>query len=290
MKRALAAIATLSAIAAACALAESGLLPVDGGVAVDANLPEACATLDAACLGTLAQSGTWTPVALAAGACGADWSSVHLKTNPHDTATSCACGACSVVGAYACEAGVPIVGGNGGGDSPFMTATPGQCSNGNATQHLLAHGQSATGAVGCFAPNDAGAGASADDLALCVPGCAADFCGGAQQCVMAEGDVACPSGFTLAAHAGTDVDPGCAPCPCEAGPPGACTGTITAFYQNNCNAADDAGTFALDTCNFISQQYKSVHVDLVAPDASCAVTSQPAGDASLVGEKTLCCR
>jgi len=276
-----------SAVAGACALAESGLLPDDGGL--DSSLPEACASLDAACLGALDPS--WTPVTIGDGGCGPAFSAVHLKTNPRDTDASCACGTCSVVGAYACDSGVPISGGNNCGDNPFATATPGQCTNVNSTQHLLAHAPKATGTVGCFAANDAGAGALADDLEVCVPGCTADFCGAAHPCVMAEGEVTCPSGFTLAAVAGTGVDPGCAPCACEAGPPGACGGTVTAFYQNGCNASDDAGTYPVETCHDLSpNHYQSVFVALTPPDASCTVTAQPAGDASFVGVKTICCR
>ncbi|HEY1960483.1 MAG TPA: hypothetical protein VGH28_32960 [Polyangiaceae bacterium] len=286
MRRA-AVLIVLGVIAGACGLDESGLVSNEGGV--DANLPEACTTLDAACLGAV--DSVWTPVTLGDAGCSAGFNATQLKTNPQDTPASCACGACSVVGAYACEAGVPISGGDGCGDDPFATATPGQCTDVTSTQHLLAHGQNATGSVGCFAANDAGTGATSEALTVCVPGCSADFCGAAHPCVMAEGDVACPAGFTLAAHAGTGVDPGCGPCPCEAGAPGACGGTVTAFFQNGCNAVDDAGTYAVETCNDLTpNHYKSVFVALTPPDASCAVTAQPTGDASLLGLKTICCR
>lgn len=285
MRRVALALVFAAGAIAACALDEAGVFE-DGGA--DANVPEACATLDAACLGAL--DPIWTPVAIGDGGCGAGWSSVHLATNPHDTATSCACGACDVVGSYSCEAGVPISGGDNCGDNPFATATPGTCTNVTPTQHLKAHLVNANGTVGCFAANDAGTGAQADDLVVCVPGCAADFCGATKTCVMAEGEVNCPSGFQLAARAGTGVDPGCGPCACEAGPPGECGGTVTAFFQTGCHAADDAGVYAVDTCTVINAQYKSVDVELTPPDASCAVTAQPEGDASLTGIKTICCR
>lgn len=278
----------LAVMAGACALSESGLL-VDAGGIGDVNVPEACSTLDAACLGAL--SSAWTPVALGDGGCGADWTPVHLRANAHDVAGSCVCGECNVVGAYVCDAGVPISGGdNNCGDSPFATATPGQCTNVNPTQHLKAHQIAASGTVGCFAANDAGTGAASDDFVVCIPGCSADFCGGPQECVMAEGAVGCPSGYNLAARPGTGVDPGCGPCPCEAGPPGDCAGTVTAFFQDNCQAADDAGTYVVDSCTVITAQYKSVDVELTAADASCAVTAAPTADASLTGVKTLCCR
>jgi len=278
------------ACAAACAISESGLLPdVDAGAEAGIDVVQPCATLDAACLGALDPS--WKPVALASGNCPPDFTLEILKTNPRDVQGSCACGACSTIGSFACDAGVPISGGdNNCGDSPFVTVPPGVCTNVTPTQHFRPHAVNATGTVGCFAPNDAGAGAVTDDVALCVPGCAADFCGGASRCVMAPGEIGCPSGFQLFARVGTGADPGCAPCACEAGAPGACGGSATAYFNDGCLSTDDAGVYGIETCNYISQQYKSVRVDLIAPDASCAVTGEGAGDASLVGEMTVCCQ
>jgi hypothetical protein len=298
-RRNIAALVVVAAAAGACGIDESGLLPDDAGFDASGfdgsgldgggvDVVQPCATLDASCLGQL--DPMWKPIALADAGCGTGWTPEHFLTNPQDVPGSCACGTCSVVGAYSCEAGVPISGGDQCKDNPFATATPGQCTNVNATQHLEGHPGTATGTVGCFAPNDAGTGALADDLALCVPGCSADFCGGSSRCVYAEGDVACPSGFQLWGHAGTGTDPGCGACPCEAGAPAACTGTVTAFYNNNCNAADDAGTFDLSACTFISQQYKSVFLSMTTQQPSCSVTGAPTGDAGITGEKTICCQ
>jgi len=213
-------------LAGACALDESGLL--DAGA--DVNVPEACATLDAACLGSLGSE--WSPVTIGDGGCGTGFSSVTLATNPRLLDGGCACGACTTSGAFTCPPS-PISGGNQCNDSPLVNAPTGTCTQANA-QHLKAHSVQATGSVACSAPNDAGAGATSDGLTVCIPGCNVDFCGGASRCVMADGNVTCPSGFQLAAHAGTGVDPHCAPCACEAGAPGYCGGTVTGFETDDC--------------------------------------------------------
>ncbi len=214
-----------------------------------------------------------------------------MFTNPHVLAGGCACGVCTQTNAFTCDAGVPISGGNNCGDDPFATATPGACTNVNATQHLKAHAIEATATAQCAAPNDAGTGASSDSILVCVPGCAVDFCGGSSRCAMAEGNVACPSGFSLFAHAGTGVDPGCAPCTCEAGAPGTCSGNVTAYFNDGCDAGDDAGVYPIESCNVIDNQYQSVFVALTPPDASCSLTSSTiTGDASLIGTMTICCQ
>jgi len=292
MRRVLFAVSALGcalAFAMACGLAENGLLDADGG-GVDVQVPETCASLDASCLGALPSG--FQPVAIGSGACSSGFNGITLRTNPHLGAGGCACGACTTSGTFACDAGVPISGGDNCGDDPFATATPGACINVNATQHLKAHAVQATGSIACSAPNDAGSGATSDPVLVCVPtSCTVDFCGGSSRCAMAEGEVPCPNGFSFFAHAGTGVDPGCAPCACEAGAPGACGGEVTAYFNDGCNASDDAGVFAVDSCNYISAQYQSVVVSLTPPDASCSLTSSTlSGDASLIGEMTICCR
>jgi hypothetical protein len=273
-------------VASACSIDESGLERVDGGV--DAV---ACVTLDAACLGPLASS--WHPVAVTDASCNAGFTRQDLVTNPHVETGGCACGGCQVVGAYTCDAAVPISGGNNCGDNPIANAPPGACTQAQA-QHLEAHAVQATGSVGCFAPNDAGIGAAADPLAVCVPGCTADFCASASRCIISEGDVACPAGFTLYAHAGTGADPGCAVCACDAGPPTACGGSVTGFQTTNCTDAGLVHTYAVGSCNVFDSNidYQSVLVTLTPPAVSCSVTVGPPdmGDASLREPKTICCQ
>ncbi len=266
------------------------MLP-DGGADVP-TLPQGCTTLDAACLGNLTAG--WRPVSVSdASSCGQGFEAGTLVTNARTLAGGCACGACQPVGSFSCAGPVPISGGNGCNDPPIANATPGVCTQASA-QHLEAHNVQATGSVTCFAGNDAGAGATTDTLTVCVPGCTADFCGGASRCVLSEGDLPCPSGFTLFAKAGTGADPGCAPCACEAGAPGQCSGTVTGFESASCGDSGLVHGYPVGTCNVFDNQtdYQSVLVTLGAPDASCFAidAGSSGGDASLLEVKTICCQ
>jgi hypothetical protein len=276
---------------AGCGLDEQGLLAVDGG-GVDANIPETCATLDAACLGS--PGSAWTPISVTDAGCGAGFTPQSFKTNPRLLDGGCACSACQVTGSFACNAASAIAGGNKCDDPPIAQAPPGQCTQAHA-QHLEAYPPQATaGTIGCTVANDAGAGAVGDDVTTCIPtSCTADFCGGGSVCAIAEGDVGCPNGFTLFAHVGAGVDPFCAPCGCDASAPGQCGGTVTGFETTNCTDSGLTITYGVGTCNVFDNNidYSSVLVTLVPPDASCSVSSVTiSGDAGLVGTKTICCK
>jgi hypothetical protein len=264
----------------------------DGGTR-DVALPMACTTLDASCLGALPD--IWKPIAIASPACGAGFAPVSLIVNPRNAAGSCACGACQAQGAFTCSGTTAISGGNSCGDSPIAQAQPGKCTQANA-QHIMGSPPAAGGSVTCSAPNDAGTGVMVDGLSVCVPGCSADFCGSASRCVIAEGEQACPSGFKLQARAGIGADPGCPACECEAGVPGSCTGNVVAFASNNCTDSGIVKTYAVGTCNvFPSGNYSSVLAAPVPPTPQCFPVAPPsaaalAGDASLLGAKTICCQ
>jgi acyl-coenzyme A thioesterase PaaI-like protein len=278
------------AAVAACGLSESGLLDADGGA--DVNVPEACATVDAACLGALGPE--WKPVSVGDAGCAPGFTAQALVTNPRLLDGGCACSACQVTGSFACNGPTRISGGNNCDDPAIAQALTGQCTQAHA-QHLQAYVSQATaGTIGCTAANDAGAGATGDDVTACIPtSCTADFCGGGSICAMAEGDVACPSGFTLFGHVGTSVDPGCAACACDASAPGNCSGNVTGFETTNCTDGGLVHTYAVGTCNVFDNNtdYSSVLVTLVPPDASCTTASAAvSGDASLAGEKTICCK
>jgi hypothetical protein len=270
----------------ACGLPAGGLA-AESSDATGMSAPCADA-IDAACLGPLPPG--WQPVTLGDAGCGTGFETVELRSNPRLEDGGCMCGACQITGSFSCAGPVPISGGDNCGDPPFLTAMPGLCATGQA-QHVAAHPPDASGAVGCFAPNDAGAGVATDPFVVCVPGCSADFCSSPQPCVISEGDVACPDGFHLFAHAGTGAAPGCAPCPCEAGPPGVCGGSVTVFDDPSCDSGTSA-TYPVGTCNIFGNGYKSALVELVPPDASCwpALPAPDPGDASLLGVRTVCCR
>jgi len=279
----------------ACGFSEEGLLDLDAGAGADVPpLPQGCTTLDAACLGPLPAG--WHAVSVTdAGSCGAGFEAGTLLTNPRVEKGGCACGACQPVGSFTCTDPVAISGGNSCNDPTLVNATPGTCTPGKA-QHIEAHPIRAGGTVTCVAANDAGSGATTDTLTVCVPGCDVDFCGGPSRCILYEGDVLCPSGFSLFAKAGTGADPGCAPCACEAGAPPNCDGIVTAFESTTCADSGLVHTYALGSCNVFDNQtdYQSVLVTLTPPDASCFPVTPPAppdpGDASLTGVKTICCQ
>ena len=293
---------------AACGLPLTGLGPNDleGGTGADVTTgadgtsaegssgggddgPTACTTVDAACLGGIPSG--WQPVTVADAGCPSAFTAAVLRVNPRLDKGSCACGACQVVGALQCTNGVAISGGDGCNDSTLVTALPDTCTQAQA-QHVEAHPVGPGGVVGCFAANDAGSGATTDPLTVCYPGCTADFCGSGPRCIVSDGDVVCPSGFTLLAKAGTGADPGCAPCGCDAGPAAACGGSVTVFNDDHCGDGGSA-TYAIGTCNQFttSGDYNSLLVHLDPPDAACTVASTLlAGDASLVGVRTICCQ
>jgi hypothetical protein len=293
----------LAAWAVACGLPLSGLgAAADGGspsadvssetpAAVnESGPPPACTSLDAACLGPLPSG--WQAIALTDAGCAPGFTAAHLVMNPRVEDGGCACGGCRVIGSYDCEGTVAISGGDGCNDPTLVDAAPGTCTPASA-QHVEAHPTQATGNVGCFASNDAGTGVTADPLGICVPGCSADYCASSSRCIVAEGTVPCPTGFTLLGLAGTGAEPGCAPCSCTSSAPGDCAGTVTVFDDPACADVDSSATYAMGTCNQYTTtgDYQSLRVDLVPPDASCAASiAAGTADASLVEPRTVCCQ
>ncbi|MGD0530373.1 MAG: hypothetical protein ABSE49_34885, partial [Polyangiaceae bacterium] len=105
---------------------------------IEASVPPGCTTLDAACLGTLPPG--WQPVSVTDGGCGAGFDAATLLANAQSSASSCACGACQVVGAFACNGAVTVTSGDGCNDTPayIASAVPDTClsaPNGGA-QHV----------------------------------------------------------------------------------------------------------------------------------------------------------
>ncbi|HEY8090693.1 MAG TPA: hypothetical protein VIF09_22685 [Polyangiaceae bacterium] len=300
-----AAAGALGAWASACGLPQSGLgaaveagasgggdgtTSTEGSAAGDDGGPSSgCSSIDAACLGPLPSG--WQPIGVTDAGCAAGFTVASLVTNPRVEDGGCACGACQVIGAFSCTAATSISGGdNNCGDPTLIDASPGVCTQAQA-QHVEAHPVNATGTVACFAPNDAGAGATVDPLRVCVPGCTADYCAGSSRCIAADDQVPCPSGFHLLAYAGTGADPGCAPCACEAGAPGACSGNVTVFLDSQCSADASPSVYAVGTCNlYNAPDYNSLRVDLVPPAPTCSAGSGGPGDASLVQVRTICCQ
>jgi hypothetical protein len=259
-----------------------------GGGAPDTGSP-ACTDVDASCLGPLPTG--WQAITITDGGCNPGFTLATLVTNPRIADGGCACGPCQAIGTYDCEAGVVITSGDTCTDSPpLANTTPGTCTQASA-QHVQANMPHATGTITCFAASDAGSGASVDTLGVCVPDCTADYCSAPSRCVMAEGDVPCPTGFQPFARAGTSADPGCAPCACEAGAPGTCGGSVTVYTDDACNNA--GATYDAGSCHQFStqQDFSSLRVAAVPPAPSCVPSSGAAdpGDASLEQVRTICC-
>ena len=260
------------------------------GSSGDTGVPPGCATVDAACLGPLPSG--WQPIAVTDAGCDPGFAAATLVMNPRVADGGCACGACQVIGTFACEAGVPVSGGNTCTDPTLVTAVPGACTPAQA-QHVEAYPPTAAGNIACFAANDAGTGVTVDPLTVCIPDCTADYCASPSRCIVADDALPCPTGFTLLATAGTSADPGCAPCSCEAGAPGKCGGTVTVYDNGTCSDSGTWTRYLVGTCNqFSENDYESLRVDLVPPPGSCfpsSVTPDP-GDASLVQARTICCQ
>jgi hypothetical protein len=292
----------VGAWAIACGLPGNGLLQdlweAGGGdeataeAADDTGLPTSCPTVDAACLDGIPAG--WEPVVVSDAGCPPAFTPATMFVNPRLADGGCACGACQVIGSFTCSGSVVITSGDGCGDQPpLATADAGGCTLTPGAQHVEANPIDAAGTVACFAANDAGAGAIADPITVCYPGCSADFCAASPRCIVAEGDLLCPAGFVRMATAGTGADPGCATCACEAGPAGACGGSVTVYDNPTCDDSGSSATYAVGTCNQFSTttNFQSLLVQLAPPDASCTLGASPVeGDAGLVGVRTICCQ
>jgi hypothetical protein len=262
---------------------------LDDGAVGDGGFPVGCATLATPCLGTLPPG--WRPIAMGAPQCAAGFTAAKVYVNPQVGPGACACGPCQTIGSFKCDGMVTATGGDNCNDpQPVATLTSGNCGKAHA-QHIRGLAPQANGAVGCFAPNDAGKGATTETLAVCVPGCSADFCASGSRCIVADGAQVCPNGFQLRANAGLGADPGCPPCECEAGAPGKCGGTITAYESTDCSNNGAVSTYPIDTCHQFAKDYNSLLVKLVPPSASCsAALTSPVAQPSLVAAKTICCQ
>lgn len=306
-------LAGLAALATACGLSMSGLQQLgpeedagsdvsttadasgsfDGQGAAEAHAEAtapACKTLDAACLGAVPAG--WHPVGIGDAGCPAEFDAQTLLVNPRLGNGGCGCGPCQVVGSYTCGA-VSVSGGDTCMDPTLVVAQPGMCTRASA-QHIEGYPPAVLGSVSCFSASDAGSGVTTDPLTLCRPACSADYCGLPLRCIVSDGDHACPAGFKPYAKAGTGADPHCAPCSCEAGAPGPCTGTVTVYDNATCTGGGMQATYGLGTCSQFStsSNYLSVLAQPLAPLVGCspAAPTPGTGDAGLTGIETICCQ
>ena len=322
----LAACSPLAAVAAACGIDESGLLPIDasietgttdggGGDVVaydvlnDVPLPPSCGTLDTSCIGFGGGlPDGWSPYVASfdGGACPTgDFNATQWVTNTRLGAGSCACG-CTTSGTYACPSN-PVVGtGNIACGLNVGAVTTGQCQT-QGFSHIQLADAAATGNVTCTGTT-APAVPQADPVTLCSMGCEAGvgaFCvqPPGSRCIVTDGITTCPGSGMTAYVVGASAAPSCEPCGCTTGATPQCTGTAYLYRgyfngqphpDNNC---DDGGqntveTLTLDgTCQNANNGFDSYEVVFGAPPSgSCTANGPGSGDAGLASPKTVCCQ
>lgn len=270
--------------------------PPVADAAQDTKLPPPCPTLDAsACLGDANVPDGWALVGVSVtDPCPTEFTPSPLVTDPQVEDGGCACGACQTQGAYDCNGAVTIHAGAVCVNLGTIKVDAGQCFKlglGGAT--FNAGPPAIGGNVSCSSPGDAGTGAvTAKPITACTPtSCKADYCGlgGAfKRCVVSEGNVPCPAGFTRYASAGTGAQLTSCACSCKL-QNAACTGTIHAYTSDNCtgNPTVDPGDGG---CVQDNQNYGSVlYASDPAPVPACAAIEPGVAEAGLIGSKTICC-
>jgi hypothetical protein len=129
---------------------------------------------------------------------------------------------------------------------------------------------------------------------LCVDSTCAGTCanqGNLKACVYAQGDVACPTGFSQAHHAG-NVNVSCAACSaCSVTSDGGCQGTIGIFSDFACaqkiiDVSMDGGCAATGANNQLA--YSLRYTPTVA-GVTCNAGKTSVSGVSLAGEITVCC-
>ena len=259
------------------------------GAPATTGVPPACATVDAACLGPLPSG--WQPIAVTDAGCDPGFAAATLVMNPRVADGGCACGACQVIGTFACEAGVPVSGGNTCTDPTLVTAVPGACTPAQA-QHVEAypptrrehrllrrqrrgHGRHRRPAHGLHPrlhgrllriPVALHRRRRRPPLSdgLHAPRDGGDECRSRLRAVLLRG--------RRSRQVRRDV---------------------TVYDNGTCSDSGTWTRYPVGTCNqFSEHDYESLRVDLVPPPGSCSpssVTPDP-GDASLVQARTICCQ
>jgi hypothetical protein len=322
--RRLAASAALGTLAfgswfAACALDESGLqLTSDGSITdgpladqivvkdanPEANPPvltcqEAGTPIDASCLGKPVPLG-WQPIAVKGGAasCGdASFTNIPLLTSP-SASGACNCTPCGNTGTnWTC--GASIKGGNTC-TTDTLDASASTCfqSVNHSTYgvYLTRSGNPQCGGGVQVGSRDA----SATLLTTCTPQtCDTDFCAMGSQgftlCVYNanESDGGCPLDFPAGRLVGPTATVTCDNCQqCGlANATAQCTGSATAFSNNNCTGTNE-GTATAGTCGDLGTgQYNSIYYDAgPVPVPNCGPTQGVnTGSVALDQPSTICC-
>ncbi len=302
-----------------CALV-SGLSGLDVGTddagpvdASEASTPEAAAdagpdvviTFDAATCGDGGCGGIaspWSPVGRAATTCPKGWTSLDYVTNP-SLGSACACG-CTVATPPTCDVGACTI---TAGTSPA-------CSLGTLTLNfngpnclstppamLVAYHKvvpiDAKGGTCTAAPNPNGVVTT--PARLCAPAdcdTSAALCGGSvpsgvTACVVAPGDLACPSSYPVRSAVGLAAAAACSSaCSCQVN--GTCSmGKLSSYSDTQCATlvvtSDANGTCTADPAAGTTVRSAKYAATV---SATCSASGNAAGTVGLVGLQTLCCR
>ena len=320
----LGAIASLTAGAAfaACGLDENGTMPGTDASIQDViqdrpvldvfietappppplSCEEAGTALDASCLGEAIPAG-WQPVAWQNGAvdCPTDagfFDVFQQATNPQIPTGACSCSGCVEQGTWSCGA---TLAGGGACTTDKADSSASFCTNIN---NHTSFGETITrfGSAACSGGTENGTQQpAADRVSLCFPNsCETDFCrlgsNGYKLCVYNQNvtDGGCPDNvFKVPTVVGGAVAMQCDPCTaCTlANPTAACTGTVTAWSNSDCQGNVLGTSSQSDACASTNSNYSSLSWDAgPTPAPLCAGgTNVTTGQIDLVNKGTICC-
>ena len=275
--------------------------PVDAGV---------CATDANTCVAPDVPAG-WSPVAYienSTNACPADWNtSDDYVTNVGNGNATCSC-SCSIAAPPSCTTGTTNTkysnNSGCGSNGVSLTFTNGACQalGGNLANYFAGSPIPQTGGT-CNVTATASGTLTSTPVRLCVPvpGCDSAACGGYapagyKACVVANGDVACPSGsmFKNKHAVAKSASPGCTNT-CGSGctfqGSGCSTPQLHTFSDNNCNTS--VVTLPSDnTCvatNNNNAYVGSVSYTATSTVTGCTATGSTSLQVSYTTQRTVCC-
>ncbi|HSQ64277.1 MAG TPA: hypothetical protein VLM85_13715 [Polyangiaceae bacterium] len=310
MSAAVAGVLLMGGVFAACGLDESGLVgsdasvfPEAGGdvlilpdVDIDNYIPPPDAAIDASCFDAEVPDG-WLAVGIKAGTVTCpgqpgDYLAKQYVKDPTLDSNSCACGGCAPTGTWSCTGTLY--------SGPSCGTTTSVNGAGCSAVYAFHYGATVqtSGNASCAAAQQTGTGdASATPIGACIPQTTqADFCGLAAQsfdlCILNTSvtDGGCPSGFSNATIAGVQALAACDTCSCTlANADAGCTGSVTAFNNNNCADGGFVATQPADGTCTNTNGYSSLYFAPDPPPAPSCTPSTAGGLPILGGALTICC-
>jgi len=238
--------------------------------------------------------------------CPSNWTSMNAVTNPAAPDGTCTC-SCNVTQNPSCNSGQifryldDTMGPTCGTQASTLPANGGNCAQIGNTLYLN-HGHyevnpppAQGGACTYDAKLDSNK-VTATPTLVCAPpaSCQGAICDGGAVCVASDGDVACPSDFPTKTLVGQSATATCGACAGACLTTGTCTGTLSFFTDQQCQAgkvdftanAVCASNPASTTTPYYSYLYKGQ-----LQTSTCAGQAPPsAATASLDQPRTVCCK